>query len=332
MKIFIRKVTKKIIIYFVVCMLFLSNISYGYSQAEVGDAIAGFAAHVVSEYGDQVLYEQLGSYQGDGHTRDDNPIWNPSNYSWDDTSTYYFDCSSYSSGCIHAVTGLLTYALNTSGLIGLSGDPNFEVFRFSGMSDLMPGDVVVHDDASAHAVVYLGQEYSAWGTTGSIGNNGSTFRSESYFGEAYEFYVVRVSEEGASNLTSLNTEFATGNVGSSSNSNVDFSNFYFNGIPDGKYSLAHTSLWTLIVETLAQIADYLIGILTYIVRIPFIGWTAIMDNLLNWTVNTVTDTGVTEEEMGIDSVEVEGADDENRLTIDGLLYNDYQLTNINIFE
>ena len=127
----------------------------------------------------------------------------------------------------------------------------------------------------------------------------------------------------------------SGNLPSSSGSStasVNLSDFYFNGIPDGKYSVAHTSIWTLIIETLAQIADYLIGILTYIIRMPFIGWTAIMDNLLNWTVNTVTDTGVTEEDMGINSAEVEGADDDTRLTIDALLYNDYPLTDINIFD
>ena len=321
----IRKIGKKIIIYFTIGMLLLSNICYGYTQEEVGNAIAGFAAHVVSEYGDQVEYSQP--------SRDNNPIWNSGSSSWNDTSTYYFDCSSFSSGCLHYVTGLLSYALNTTGLIGLQGDPNFEVFRFSGMSDLMPGDVVVHDDGEAHAVVYVGQEYSAWGTSGSVANNGSTFRSDSYFGNSYQFYVVRVSESCASSLTTLNTEFSiSGTSSSSTTSSVDLSDFYFNGIPDGKYSLAHTSIWTLIVETLAQIADYLIGILTYIVRMPFIGWTAIMDNLLNWTVETVTDTGVTEEDMGINSAEVEGADDDNRLTIDGLLYNDYDLTNINIFE
>ena len=47
MKKSIKKIIKSLIIYFVVCMLFLSNVCYGYTQAEVGDAIAGFAAHVV---------------------------------------------------------------------------------------------------------------------------------------------------------------------------------------------------------------------------------------------------------------------------------------------
>lgn len=332
MKVFLKRTLKRLIIYYVVFMLLLSNVCYGYTQAEVGDAIAGFAANVVSEYGDQVLYEQLGSYQNDGHTRDDNPIWNPGSYTWNDTSTYYFDCSSFSSGCIHAVTGLLSYSLNTTGLIGLSGDPNFEVFRFSGIGDLMPGDVVVHDDGLAHAVVYVGDQYAGEG--GAIANNGSSFRDVSYFNNAYEFYVVRVSETGAANLTSLNTEFATGNYGSSSSSeqSVDLSDFYFNGIPDGKYSLAYTNIWVKIFETIAEIANYVIGFLSYIIRIPLIGWTAIIENLFNWTVNTVTGGETVSDDRGINSVEIDGADDDSRITSEKFFYNEDELTNINIFE
>lgn len=121
---------------------------------------------------------------------------------------------------------------------------------------------------------------------------------------------------------------------SSSSSSIQFSNFYFNGIPDGKYSVAHTSLWNIIINTFLEIVDYLIGLLTYIVRIPIIGWASIIDNLLTWTVNTVTDIegDDEEEDMGITSVEIESADDEQRITIDALLYNSYDLTNINIFQ
>lgn len=60
------KIGKSLIIYIVIVMIFLSNISYAYTQDEVGSAIAGFAKHVVTEYGDQVEYEQLGDYRSSG--------------------------------------------------------------------------------------------------------------------------------------------------------------------------------------------------------------------------------------------------------------------------
>lgn len=206
----------------------------------------------------------------------------------------------------------------SSDVTGLGNSPYWEDVT---NQTLQPGDLVI---SSSHVEMYIGNNENAnFGNYPYAGKISSGPRLGSDFTKAYRLSSsVEVTPSGKVPASS----------GSTGGTSVDFSNFYFNGIPDGKYSVAHTSLWTLIVETLAQIADYLIGILTYIVRIPFIGWTAIMDNLLNWTVETVTDTGVTEEDMGIDSVEVEGADDKNRLTIDGLLYNDYPLTNINIFE
>ena len=207
---------------------------------------------------------------------------------------------------------------------------------------LQPGDVLL---SNSHMEMYLGNNENAnFGNSPYAGRIAGGPRLGSDFTHAYRLSsTVDVTPSGNVPMPS------TGSLTTS----VNFSEFYFNGIPDGRYSVAHTNIWTLVVESILQIADYLIGLLTYISRMPFIGWTAIMDNLLNWTVNTVTDTGVTEDDLGIDSteiegadtdtetevedmeinsVEVEGADDDTRLTIDGLLYNDYDLTNINIFE
>ena len=103
---------------------------------------------------------------------------------------------------------------------------------------------------------------------------------------------------------------------------------------DGKYSLASKkSLLATIIDFLANILDYLIGILTYIVRIVFVGWTAIFDNLLNWTVETVVDTGTDPAEAGLSPIEVENTKKEDRkVTIESLLFNKFDLLNINIFE
>ena len=215
---------------------------------------------------------------------------------------------------------LLDYGMTNSCSTDVTGLGNSQYWEDVTNETLQPGDLVI---SSSHVEMYIGNNENAnFGNDPHAGKISNGPRLGSDFTHAYRLSsTVDVTPTG--NLP---------NSSSSSTTSVDLSDFYFNGIPDGKYSLAHTSIWTLIVETLAQIADYLIGILTYIVRMPFIGWTAIMDNLLNWTVETVTDTGVTEEDMGINSAEVEGADDETRLTIDCLLYNDYDLTNINIFE
>ena len=213
---------------------------------------------------------------------------------------------------------LMDYGMVNLCSIDVTGLGNSPYWEDVTNQTLQPGDLVI---SSSHVEMYIGNNENAnFGNYPYAGKISSGPRLGSDFTKAYR-------------LSSTVEVTPTGNLPSSSGSSasVNLSDFYFNGIPDGKYSLAYTNIWTKIIETLAQIADYLIGLLTYIVRIPFIGWTAIVDNLLNWTVNTVTDTGVTEEDMGIDSVEVEGADDDTRLTSDGLIYNDYPLTDINIF-
>ena len=328
-----KLIFKRIIIYIVVFMMLLSNTCYGgYTQEQVGDAVAGFAANVVSEYGDQVKYEQLGSFQNDGHTRDDNPIWNSSSYTWNDTSTYYFDCSSFSSGCIHAVTGLLSSALNTTELIGLSSDPNFEVIDYSS-SALKTGDVVVHDDGQAHAVVYVGQEYSAWDTSGAIANNGSTFRSVSYFDNNYDFKIVRVSESGAKNLTSLDTTFSKTGSSSATAASIDYSNFFFNGIPDGKYSLAsRKNIFEILVESLKELLNFFTGLITYLFRGLIIGIISIFDRLINNTVQSINDAPKSLEESGVSATSADDPYSMNRsVTIEGLVFNDIDLFDINIF-
>lgn len=213
---------------------------------------------------------------------------------------------------------LMDYGMVNSCSADVTGLGNSPYWEDVTNQTLQPGDLVI---SSSHVEMYIGNNENAnFGNYPYAGKITTGPRLGSDFSKAYRLSsTVEVTPTGS--LPS-----------SSSRSSVDLSEFYFNGIPDGKYSLAYTNIWTKIIETLAQIADYLIGLLTYIVRIPFIGWTAIVDNLLNWTVNTVTDTGVTEEDMGIESVEVEGADDDTRLTSDGLIYNDYPLTDINIFK
>ncbi len=280
----------------------------------VGEYVAQYARDFIAQYctptEEKTVYDNSSAYP-----------------SWEDGSIgqgkFHCCCSAGVWYMYNLALGIDLYALDFNGLCStaISQMPSSPNWIDVTNETLQPGDVLL---SSGHTEMYLGgTENANFGNSPYAGKISPGPRLGSDFTKAFRLQSsVDVTPNGA----------LPSGSGSGGGTSVNFSDFYFNGIPDGKYSLAHTSLWTLIVETLAQIADYLIGILTYIIRIPFIGWTAIMDNLLNWTVNTVTDTEVTEEDMGIDSVEVEGADDENRLTIDGLLYNDYQLTNINIFE
>ena len=344
MKRIILKIGKCLIVYIVVFMTMLTGVSYGLSQDYLGSAIASSAAYIASTYTSNVNYSQ--------GLRSNNPIWSPNSYSWSD-GTYYFDCSSFASGVYHYVTNgaLFPIVSSTSSLVSLSGS-DYERGLVEGESSLEIGDIVVWNNGTkGHATIYVGSEIGGSGQElaevgGASGNIG--FRSISYL-SSHTFYYVRASETAAESLTEadLNLEFSSATV-SSGGSSYNFSNFYFNGIPDGTYSIASNSFWSSLIETLASIADYLIGILTYIIRMVIVGWTSIIDRLFNWSINTITtvtieidedgskvedsDDDTSVEDMGISGADVDETDSEEKITLESLFYGDYDLVDINIFD
>lgn len=185
-------------------------------------------------------------------------------------------------------------------------------------SQLQAGDIVIN---SGHTELYIGNNQRAnfgnYPYSGVVRSGPSLTSSGGSFTNAFRLTGVDVDPAGSITATSM--------------SNVNYSDFYFNGIPDGKYSLAHTSILSKIIETLASIADYLIGIITYIIRMVVVGWTAIFDNLFNWTVNTVVDTGTEPEDLNISSIEIDSSDSDTRITMEKMIYNMFDFLNINIF-
>ncbi len=107
MKQVLKKVGKSIIIYVVLIMTVFSNICYGgYTQEEVGDAVAGFAKHLcesnsTSHYGDG------GDLQYSQPRRNENPFWSPKYEETYKNKPWYFDCSSFVTSMYNYVCGML---------------------------------------------------------------------------------------------------------------------------------------------------------------------------------------------------------------------------------
>ncbi len=333
---FIKKIGKSIIICIVIFVIFFSNISYGYTPEEVGNAVAGFARHVVDDYGDHVGYRQLvgdvydhaGKGGVPGHSRMDNPIWSPTSYTWD-SEWIYFDCSSFATGCYKYVTGLVEQPWATGSLIGSPPDlsANFEKITWDKqLSSLKNGDLLFYHigSTSGHAWIYSGD--------GQTSENGSKHNEWNIY-NSKDIRIWRITEKGANSITNLNTEFSLAGTGSSEKSGLDYSEFYFSGIPDGKYSVATTNIFEVLVDTFKNLVDYLIGMITYIIRVVFVGFTAIADNLLSSTIKAITDTNVDTSDIDLNKIEVRGVEEEEReLTIESIVFNEFKLFDVNIFD
>lgn len=109
-------------------------------------------------------------------------------------------------------------------------------------------------------------------------------------------------------------------------SKVNKTDFYYSGTTKGSYTV-NKSFIDKLIESLGDILDYLLGILTMGVRMVFIGWTALFERCLTWIFK-----GATGEEVAVDEVSstnLIGSDD--WITIDAIFFNHVPLLDINFF-
>ena len=115
---------------------------------------------------------------------------------------------------------------------------------------------------------------------------------------------------------------------------VDYSKFFFNGIPDGKYSLAsRKSIFEIIINALKELANFLAGLISYLFRGFIIGIISIFDRLINNTVQSLNDAPKSLQETGISATNADDPASMYRsITIEGLIFNSIDLFDINIFK
>ena len=295
----------------------------------VGEYLADYAREFVETYAEGSIYG--------GRTGRDTGTLTTSATAWPGWTTGTLDSPSGTlySCCTSGVwymyylalgINIYQYDFSAKGTTNLTSLANSEYWEEVTLSDSLPGDVAIFTDHS-HAELITGagnSEHANFGVGNRDGVNPNIKINSSPSSSIKVFRLKSTVDVDPSGTVSSSVN-SSGNV-------TNFSNFYFSGIPDGTYSIASTSIWATIINTLASIADYLIGILTYIIRIVIVGWTSIIDRLFNWSVNKVSNTGTTAEDLGISGADVDDTDSSDRVTLESLFYGEYDLVDINIFD
>ncbi|MBQ7409993.1 MAG: hypothetical protein IJW20_01250 [Clostridia bacterium] len=118
--------------------------------------------------------------------------------------------------------------------------------------------------------------------------------------------------------------------------------FYYSGTTKGTY-VPSQNIFSWLINALAQIADYILGFLSLIVRMPFVGWTALLEKLLTWALEStmgvsadgsMVGTSVNEDgEVEINSADLTGlTDSSNNVTVEAIVYNRVAALDIDIFD
>lgn len=107
--------------------------------------------------------------------------------------------------------------------------------------------------------------------------------------------------------------------------------FYYAGTTEGSYAPSF-NIFSWLLNNIGDIADWLLGIITMGFRMVFVGWTALLEKLLTWALESTT--GVTADGQLVgSSTDLTGlTDSSNNLTVEAIVYNKVAGLNIDFFD
>lgn len=107
--------------------------------------------------------------------------------------------------------------------------------------------------------------------------------------------------------------------------------FYYAGTTDGAY-VPSFNIFAWLVNHIGDIADWILGIITMGFRMVFVGWTALLEKLLTWALESTT--GVTADGSVVDSsTDMSGLNDSSsNITVEAIVYNKVAGLNIDFFD
>lgn len=107
--------------------------------------------------------------------------------------------------------------------------------------------------------------------------------------------------------------------------------FYYSGTTKGTY-VASEGIFAWLIDNLGKIADWLLGLITMGIRMVFVGWTALIEKLLTWSLETTSGMH-TGGGLMVDSTDVTAiGDSSGNITVQAIVYNQVPLFDINFFK
>lgn len=108
--------------------------------------------------------------------------------------------------------------------------------------------------------------------------------------------------------------------------------FYYAGTTKGTYTVKD-GIFSWLLDNIGQIADWLLGIITMGFRMVFVGWTALLEKLLTWALETTAGVNVAGKEIdGMSSTDLTSiTDSSGNVTVQAIVYNQVPAFDINFF-
>jgi len=317
---------KKIFITYIVVILLLANTASSFAAAKYtpenqGQAIAAFAEKAV--------------LSGEFYYRDydlENGVLGNKNV---ETGKIHVVCTTFVDYVYRQVIGseaMADYWYANNLCTALENGTG--VFKRVALTDAKPGDVFVTRAGVGHAAVYLGN-----GTVAQASNSRDNLKISpsglDWF--AQNGYMAGRLKDG--------TEADVLPGATIGNSSFASSGFEYNGVAgSGRYvgsqSLASVLKW--LIDQLGQILDFLMGLMTLGIKMQLVGWTNIVESIIDKTVKSVTasekeaimksPSSVDGEKTAPKPLSTNLTKESDKITIENMVYNNISVLDINLFK
>lgn len=299
-----------------------------YNEAKAGNA--PIIAHPLVVFGGWPS-----SYKSDRAIDKDTGLPKANPYSAKISSAHYgLDCVGWVNFCIYNATGISESVVHDGSggyVVPIScsatvNRTNFELKMIGGseLSELQTGDIAVTE---GHVMVYVNNGGTptfihSWAKDGPVLHTWDNLPSK-YKGKLLARARVKKEVANLIDESSLNINPSLGGE-SLFGSGIEESEFYYNGVPDGRYSVAD-SFWMVIVDALKDIFTFLVNILFYIIRMVFVGFTAIFELLLTYILESIAG----ESNLKIDTTTTESS---GNITVESIIFNRVNIFDVNFFK
>lgn len=290
---------KKVIISIIVfiAILIFCKPAYAMSQEDAGKTIADFAINFYKHYGNKCGWADPGreiTYKGQTVN-----------------GLYAFDCVGWISFAVHqslqiggeeftyfAVppgtwNGVRNNPMFDNGFECIKGDITNEYYvipRDEVLKTVKPGDILFCSDGGPHVVLYVGDGNIIHSYSGDHLNCDPIYDNTTHYTNYCA--IGRITESTAKNIDKSNV--TTSFIGEGYSESA----FEYSGLSKGTYAGNGTDL-SWLFDAILGFIDYLIGIIFYVFRAPFVGWANIIEVTINDTINNLSGVEVTGETVTI---------------------------------
>lgn len=107
--------------------------------------------------------------------------------------------------------------------------------------------------------------------------------------------------------------------------------FYYAGTQKGQYTVSD-GIFKWLLSRIGDIADWLLGIITMEFRMVLVGWTALLEKMLTWAIESTSGVNASGEIVESNTDLSSITDSSNNITMEAIVYNHVPALNANLFD